>query len=63
MLVWAVLVLSAAALHVLLGRRLWRRFRSLGSEIGAATDRLAEVSDRLAELQSPRETAGSGPSA
>ena len=55
-LVWAVLVLAAAAVLFLIGRRLWRRSRSLVSELGAATDRLAEVADRLAELeQSPND--------
>jgi len=53
-LVWAVLVLAAAAVLFLLGRRLWRQTRSLVSELGAVTDRLAEVTDRLAQrAQSP----------
>jgi len=53
-LVWAVLVLAAAALLCLLGFRLWRQLRSLGSELSAATDRLGGVADRLAErAQSP----------
>lgn len=50
-LVWAVLVLTAAAVLFLLGRRLWRQTRSLVSELGAATDRLAEIADNLADLE------------
>jgi len=53
-LLWAVLVLAATALLGLLGLRLWRQFRSLVSELGAATDRLGGVADRLAVgAQSP----------
>jgi len=60
-LVWAVLVLAAAAVLFLLGRRLWRQTRSLVSELGAATDRLAEIADRLAELESARDTSSDRP--
>jgi hypothetical protein len=49
-LVWVVLVLAAAGVFFLLGRDLWRKARALTRELGVATDRLSEVSDRLAEL-------------
>jgi hypothetical protein len=47
---WAVLVLGAAGIFFLLGRDLWRKARALTRELGAATNRLTEVSDRLGEL-------------
>jgi hypothetical protein len=49
-LVWVVLVLAAAGVFFLLGRDLWRKARALTRELGVATDRLSEVSDRLADL-------------
>jgi hypothetical protein len=49
-LVWVVLLLAAAGVFFLLGRDLWRKARALSRELGIATDRLSEVSDRLAEL-------------
>lgn len=62
-LVWAVLVLAAAALLGLLGLQLWRQSRSLVSDIGAATARLSEVADRLAALESARDPSGDPPKA
>ena len=53
-LVWVVLVLAAAGVFFLLGRDLWRKARALVRELGVATDRLTEVTDRLAELSEPR---------
>ena len=49
-LVWVVLVLAAAGVFFLLGRDLWRKATALTRELGVATDRLSEVSDRLADL-------------
>ena len=50
-LVWVLLVLGAALLLFLLGRRLWRQAKALTVELGTATERLTELTDRLAELQ------------
>ena len=50
-LVWVLLVLGAALVFFLLGRRLWRQAKALTAELGAATDRLTELTDRLAELE------------
>jgi len=50
-LVWVLLVLGAALLFFLLGRRLWRQAQALTAELGTATDRLTELTDRLAELE------------
>jgi uncharacterized protein HemX len=50
-LVWVVLVLGAALVLFLLGRRLWRQARELTVELGTATDRLTALTDRLAELE------------
>jgi hypothetical protein len=50
-LVWLVLVLAAAAVLGLLGRDLWRRSRLLVRELGAATDRLTEITDRLGDIE------------
>ena len=49
-LVWVVLVVVAAGVFFLLGRDLWRKARALVRELGVATDRLAEVTDQLADL-------------
>ena len=51
-LVWVLLVLGAALVFFLLGRRLWRQGKALTAELGTATDRLAALTDRLAELDS-----------
>ena len=50
-LLWAVLLLGAALVFFLLGRRLWRQAKALTVELGTATDRLTALTDRLAELQ------------
>ena len=50
-LIWVLLVLGAALVFLLLGRRLWRQAKALTAELGAATDRLTELTDRLAELE------------
>jgi hypothetical protein len=60
-LVWLVLVLAAAAVLGLLGRDLWRRFRLLLRELGAATDRLSEITDRLGDLEAARHTGAAPP--
>ena len=60
-LLWAVLVLGAAAVFFLLGRDLWRKSRLLLRELGAATDRLSALGDRLAELEDARQHPGNGP--
>jgi hypothetical protein len=57
-LVWLVLVLAAAAVLGLLGRDLWRRSRLLVRELGAATDRLTEITDRLGGLEAARQPSG-----
>jgi hypothetical protein len=57
-LVWLVLVLAAAAVLGLLGRDLWRRSRLLVRELGAATDRLTEITDRLGDLEAARHEPG-----
>jgi len=49
-LVWTVLVLAAAGVLFVLGRRLWRQGKALVSELGVATDRLEQVSDSLGGL-------------
>lgn len=46
-LVWVVLVLAAAAVFFLLGRDLWRKARALTRELGTASDRLAQIADRI----------------
>ena len=48
--VWAVLLLGAATVFFLLGRDLWRKAKTLTRELGVATDRLTEITDRLADL-------------
>jgi hypothetical protein len=50
-LVWVLLVLGAALLLFLLGRRLWRQAKALTVELGTATERLAELTDRLEALE------------
>jgi len=50
-LVWVLLVLGAALLLFLLGRRLWRQAQALTAELGTATDRLTALTDRLGELE------------
>jgi hypothetical protein len=60
-LVWLVLVLAAAAVLGLLGRDLWRRSRLLVRELGAATDRLTEITDRLGDLEAARQAPGAVP--
>jgi hypothetical protein len=60
-LVWLVLVLAAAAVIGLLGRDLWRRSRLLVRELGAATDRLTQITDRLGDLETVRQAPGAAP--
>ena len=50
-LIWVLLVLGAALVFFLLGRRLWRQVKALTAELGTATDRLTELTDRLAALE------------
>jgi cytochrome c-type biogenesis protein CcmH/NrfG len=50
-LVWVVLVLGAALVFFVLGRRLWRQVKALTAELSTATDRLTVLTDRLAELE------------
>jgi hypothetical protein len=50
-LVWVLLVLGAALLFFLLGRRLWRQAKALTVELGTATERLTELTDRLEALE------------
>lgn len=54
LLLWTLLVLGAAGVFFLLGRRLWRQGKALGHELGAAADRFSAVADRLAELDDSR---------
>ena len=49
-LVWVLLVLGAALVFFLLGRRLWRQVKALSAELSTATERLTVLTDRLAEL-------------
>ena len=51
-LLWVVLVLGAALVLFLLGRRLWRQAKALTVELGTATERLTELTDRLEALES-----------
>ena len=51
-LVWVLLVLGAALVFFLLGRRLWRQATALTAELSTATDRLTVLTDRLAEIES-----------
>ena len=51
-LVWVLLVLGAALLFFLVGRRLWRQAKALTGELGTATERLTELTDRLEALES-----------
>jgi len=60
-LVWLVLVLAAAAVLGVLGRDVWRRSRLLVRELGAATDRLTEITDRLGDLEAARQASGAAP--
>ncbi|HEX6936032.1 MAG TPA: hypothetical protein VF227_05890 [Actinomycetes bacterium] len=53
--IWAALVLGACAVLFLLGRRLWRQIKALTAELGVASDRLGEITDRLADLEAARE--------
>jgi hypothetical protein len=57
-LVWTVLVLGALGVLALIGRRLWGQTKALTAELRVATDRLAEVSDRLSELEAARRAGG-----
>jgi hypothetical protein len=50
-LIWVLLVLGAALLLFLLGRRLWRQAKALTVELGTATERLTELTDRLEALE------------
>jgi len=59
-LVWTVLVLGAVAVLFVLGRRLWRQSKALVSELGVATDRLAQVSDSLGGLPATPDGLGDG---
>ena len=55
---WAVLVLAAAAALFLLVRRLWRQTKALTFELGVATNRLTEITDRLDDLHASPESLG-----
>jgi hypothetical protein len=46
-LLWAVLVLGSGWLFFVLGRSLWRKASALLTELGTASQRLAEVSAQL----------------
>jgi hypothetical protein len=59
-LLWAVLVLGAAGVFFLLGRDLWRTSKALVGELTAVTDRLTELGDRLADLDTPQPAAPPG---
>ena len=48
--VWVVLVLAAAIVFFLLGRDLWRKAKALTRELSTASDQLAEIADRLDDL-------------
>ena len=60
-LVWAVLAIGATVVLGLLGLRLWRQAKALTRELGAASERLAEVSTQLAELAAAAEHAADHP--
>jgi hypothetical protein len=45
LLLWLLLLLLAIGLVALVGLRVFRRFRALLAEIGAAVERLAEVAE------------------
>ncbi|MEP6759927.1 MAG: hypothetical protein ABJA93_00995 [Sporichthyaceae bacterium] len=55
-LLWFVLVLAAAAILAYLGRHLYRKAKALTAELGAATDRLAEITDALTQSSAPPRT-------
>lgn len=57
-LLWTVLVLGAAGVFFLLGRDLWRKAKALVRELGTATDRLSDLSDRLATLDAGPDRSG-----
>ena len=57
LLLWAFLVIGAAAVLFLLGRDVWRKLRALTRELGTTADRLGELTDRLAALEATREAA------
>lgn len=59
-LVWTVLVLGAAAVLFVLGRRLWRQTKALTFELGVATNRLTEITDRLEDLHAFPESLDGG---
>jgi hypothetical protein len=50
-LLWAVLLIGAGVVFWLLARRLYRKGKALSAELTVASDRLAEVSAALAELE------------
>ena len=59
-LIWLVLALGAAAVLFLIGRRLWRQLTALTAELRTASDRLAEISDRLGQLDAHQDVAPGG---
>lgn len=61
LLLWTVLVAGAVTVHFLLGRKLWRQIKALTRELRTASEQLGSLGDRLAELESARETDGGAP--
>lgn len=52
--VWTVLVLAAIVGAVLLGRRLWRSFKALMSEVSRSSEELARLESTIADLDAQR---------
>lgn len=49
-LVWAVVLLLALGVMIMLGLSLWRKAKALGRELAQASERLAVVTEQLQEL-------------
>jgi uncharacterized membrane protein YedE/YeeE len=58
-LLWLALFVAAAAIFAYLGRHLWRKAKALTTELAAASDRLAEITDALAGASAPPPTRSS----
>ena len=59
---WVALVLLAVLVLGLIGRSLWRTSTALIRELGVASDRLAQIGDRLGDLDHAGEPPNRGSS-
>ena len=55
-LLWAVLVVAAAAFLSYLARTLYRKAKALTREVAAASDRLGEITAAMTESTAARES-------